>query len=547
MDLTFGIIGGGLTGTSMLCQLVPALRRAIRLGRPRPPNVEIVVIEKQRVFGPGFPHSDQNALPLHLINMCAQDMSILADRPSDFVDWVEAERSNLPARHPEAFVSADHFGGRCSYYPRTVMGRYLMARFGAAVEEVRALGVTVRLLPGHEVTDLEDGRQGVVIQVRDIASGHVFALRVDRALLATGHWRPARQDDQGFLSPWPAGRLLERVPPGERVAVIGTGLTAVDTALTLSSRGSYVSVDGGALRYVPPADPVTMTLYSRSGMLPRVRGKSGGYQNRFFTRREVDGLFARHPDGVPLQEIFRLLDADLAAAYGHSIDWDEVLTPRAPPLDVLRESLRQAKVGDGPDGELLWQTVFHQSLGMARELYLHLDLEERMRFERSFGRVFQACVSPMSITVAQRLLALIEAGVVEVVGTGPGYAFREDAPDGFTLAFTDAEGRPATESHRYVVDARGQGISFETDRSTLALNLLGKGTVQIDGSGSLWIDPATFRALRQGADGTVTSSQRLYAVGAMTRGQILDTSAASASALSTSMIAEELEAVLRGA
>ena len=184
----------------------------------------------------------------------------------------------------------------------------------------------------------------------------------------------------------------------------------------------------------------------------------------------------RHPDGVPLRELFRLLDADLQAAYGHSIDWDEVLTPSTSPLDVLREWLRQAKVGDGPDGELLWQTVFHQTLGMARELYLHLSLEERVRFERSFGRVFQACVSPMSIKVAQRLLALMEAGVVDIVRLGHDHAFTEG----------------------FVVDARGQGISFETDRSTLALNLLGKGIVQIEGAGSLWIDPATFLVLRRG-------------------------------------------------
>ena len=397
-----------------------------------------------------------------------------------------------------------------------------MARFHAAVEEARALGVRVRLFPGHEVTDLEDGRQGVAIHVTDLASGHSFALRVDRALLATGHWRSASDGDDRFLSPWPAGRLLERIPPGERVAVIGTGLTAVDTALTLSSRGSYVAGDGEALRYAPPADPVTVTLYSRGGMLPRVRGKVGGYRNCHFTRREIDGLIARHPDGIPLQELFRLLDADLEAAYGHSIDWGDVLAPSAPPLDVLREWLRQAKVGDGPDGELLWQTVFHQTLGMARELYLHLSLEERVRFERSFGRVFQACVSPMSITVGERLLALMEAGVVRVVRLGGEHEFRDG----------------------YVVDARGQAISFETDRSTLALNLLGKGIVHIEGSGSLWIDPETFRVMRHGVDGTITSSQRLYAVGAMTRGQILDTSTVSASALSTSMIAKELETAL---
>jgi len=51
----------------------------------------IAVYEKEEHFGPGLPHSEHNVLPLHITNMCAQDMSVRADKPGEFYNWLLAE------------------------------------------------------------------------------------------------------------------------------------------------------------------------------------------------------------------------------------------------------------------------------------------------------------------------------------------------------------------------------------------------------------------------------------------------------------------------
>jgi hypothetical protein len=63
MSFNFAIVGGGLTGTTMLCQIVDKLRQNIDLCKLNPSKLKIQIFEKQETFGPGFPHSDRNVMP----------------------------------------------------------------------------------------------------------------------------------------------------------------------------------------------------------------------------------------------------------------------------------------------------------------------------------------------------------------------------------------------------------------------------------------------------------------------------------------------------
>jgi hypothetical protein len=100
----------------------------------------------------------------------------------------------------------------------------------------------------------------------------------------------------------------------------------------------------------------------------------------------------------------------------------------------------------------------------------------------------------------------------------------------------------------------------------LAKNLLKSGTVQIEEirpvdqsthpsrdvapelepavdtykTGSILIDPETHHIMQMGPDKKVTKSNAIYAVGAMTRGQIIDASMARGIVQATSRIADDL-------
>jgi uncharacterized NAD(P)/FAD-binding protein YdhS len=560
VELTFAIIGCGLTGTATFCRLTRILQE--KAARPdfSFPRIRIAVVEKKGIFGPGFPYSEAFVMPCHMTNTCSEEMGIPIDDPRDFKEWAEAEYDRL-ARQCAAFPKADELkAGPCTYYPRAVMGEYLRARFKEAVNAAQELGCDVLLHSRCEALDASEKGGKVRLLLRKLESEKTFYLEADRLLLATGHWFPEGEDTRFFPSPWPSRELLDRVPRGAKVAVLGSSLSAIDAVMTLTSEGVFYLDPSGELQYGGIYPMRQIALCSRSGILPKVRGKMGEYRNRFLTQMNLRALFEDRSEKPVLEELFRLLSLDLEAAYGHAVPWAEAIKPSLPALNILEQDLKTARHGDGPYGELLWQTVFHQSFSTAREVYLHLSDEEKMRFEKHYSTLFFAYAAPMPPLIAEKLLALMKSGIAQVIKLGEDYRIlNSDAGKGYEIIYQGPHGERERGCYDYLVDGRGQSRSFTTNPSELARNLLRSGTVQVErlktrppcvpsetgetprevnlsDSGGLWIDPETHQALRTKADGSTEKSQCIYAAGIMTRGQILDASTARGCILSAARV-----------
>ena len=570
MRFDFAIIGGGLTATAMLCQLVNKAARQAQKRQLDPSNIRIQIYEKQDILGPGFPHNDRFVLPFHIANMCASDMGILYGEPGDFQDWVIENLDRLRSRFSwfgDASAGADAAGGKCNHYPRAVMGDYLKTRFQEAIQLARELGLAVNLYPGTEVVDLRLNEGKVSLKIKTLRSADVFSSDADRVLLATGHWF-ANDDQNGyFTSPWPANKLPSSIPNGEKIAVIGTSLSAIETLLTLTSEGEFNRSRTGELVYAPPENSRTFCLYSRRGLIPKVRGKMGTRRNKFLNRKNLDRLLSENRAKLTLNAIFKLLNSELEDAYGQVIDWKEIINPTGNPPDILQKYLDDAINGDGPHGEIIWQTVLHQSFDMVQDIYLNLTIEDRRRFDENFTSVFFTHAATQPSINAEKLLALMRAGIVEVVKLGENYRLaRDEAADSYEFTYRDTRGNLKRDAYRYVINARGQEKSLETNPSTLAGNLLKSGTVLIEEvrpvdksansghkfipepqsavtsykTGSIWIDPATHRIMQMGPEKKITKSNVIYAVGAMTRGQIIDASMVRGIVQATSRIADNL-------
>jgi uncharacterized NAD(P)/FAD-binding protein YdhS len=560
----------------MLCHFVRKLQDAADRGLLPKTRIGIRIFEKQDVFGPGFPHCDRYVMPYHITNMCDGDMGILDGRREDFRDWVENNCSLLQERFRDfgvEFSKPDTNPDRCNHYPRAVMGDYLKTRFQEAVATACKLGIKLKLHAGCEVTDIKEKGRQVSITAKDLGTGVHFLKNSDCVLLATGHWFEQTDQEHYFPSPWPADKLLRSIPAGADVAVIGTSLSAIETALTLTADGEFVRADSGRLIYRPSNNPRKISLYSRGGMLPKVKGRNGRYRNRFLTPENVERLLSENQGRLSLELIFELLNSDLEAAYGRSFDWEGIVNPVGSHAQLLQHYLNDAGTGDGPGGELIWQTVFHQSFPLARMLYLSLTPADRKRFDENYTTLFFIHAATQPSINAEKLLALIKSKIVRVFKLGGSYRFlRNDTSGCYEFHYRDTEGRAKRDAYRYVVNARGQEKSIETDPSELTANLLRSGTAVIQEhllmepaassgcrcaaaqksaqhsykTGSIWIDPESHRIMRKDSDMTATASDAIYAVGAMTRGQILDASMAYGLALSTAGIAQELVDYLTG-
>jgi uncharacterized NAD(P)/FAD-binding protein YdhS len=427
--------------------------------------------------------------------------------------------------------------------------------------------MSVKLHPRHEITDVRQvGGMARLVVKRPPPSGRreMFA---DAVLLATGHWFSHSREKNYFDSPWPAKKLLEHIPPGSELAVIGTSLSAIETVLTLTSDGRFVSDAGGRLRYIPSNQPRRITLYSRNGLLPKVRGKVGAHVNQFLTPSSLKKIRDQNNDRLTLAATFALLNSELEATYGRSIDWVRVLEPAGSPVDQLNHYLQEAESGDDRQGAVLWQTVLYQTFPYIRKWYLKLTDQDKKRFDRDFTSAFFTHAATQPRINATKLLALLEAGLVSVVRLGKGYRFyRDDDQDRYCFDYTDRNGKKRLDTYRYVVNARGQPKSMTTDTSEIAQNLIASISAQ-RGQGpedraalsrqraaigdrdpvpsgdryrTIQIDPRTHRVVLP----DFGPRSAVYAVGAMTRSQIIDASMAHGISCSTATIADNLLRIL---
>ncbi|WP_405670367.1 FAD/NAD(P)-binding protein [Streptomyces sp. NBC_01530] len=216
---TVAVVGAGAAGTLTAVQLCETATR-------RRTPLDLVLLDPSPEAGRGTAYATRD--PRHRLNVPAGGMSCYPDDPGHFTRWL--------CRHGEPAVTAADFATRYRY------GAYLADTLAQAI--VRAQGtVSVRRLRtrADSCTDTPDGR--VDLHLAD--GGHLTA---DGAVLATGpaapsaDWAPPalRASDRFVAAPWSTGALDGPRSDTADILLVGTGLTAVDLALTLDRPGRTV-------------------------------------------------------------------------------------------------------------------------------------------------------------------------------------------------------------------------------------------------------------------------------------------------------------------
>jgi uncharacterized NAD(P)/FAD-binding protein YdhS len=296
------IVGGGASGALVAAQLV----RQGFSGR-------IALLEMRARLGHGLAYS--TSLEQHLLNVPAGKMSAFPDQPAHFLEWLRAR--NAPGAAADAFA------------PRRLYGEY--------IEDV--LKTSVGALGGGKFCHI----RAEVVDARVTADGATLALdsgatvKAAKVVLALGNSASApfehpsvlKMGSRWHVSPWMGDALRVRFA-GERILLVGTGLTAVDSALALNGQALAAKT----------------FMISRRGILPYVHD----------LRRQADSppVFA-DPSNIRL--IFR----------------------------ELRARIEHVREADG-----CWRPVVDSLRPVSNEIWQGLPLEDRSRFVRHLKTYWEA-------------------------------------------------------------------------------------------------------------------------------------------------------------
>jgi uncharacterized NAD(P)/FAD-binding protein YdhS len=208
------IVGGGFSGTMTAVQLAAK-------------GVPVALIDGSGRLGRGVAYSTRE--PVHLLNVTTAKMSAWPDRPNHFADWCEDDG--------------------LSFAERRSFGCYLGEQLAAAkgVTRIDAMVVSAERSGERWIVTLSDGQR----------------LEASALVLAQGNQPPTPfpgsaglPEDLFINNPWSerAHAAVERVAAeGADVLILGTGLTMVDTVLSLAAAGPEGRI----------------TALSRRGLIPR--------------------------------------------------------------------------------------------------------------------------------------------------------------------------------------------------------------------------------------------------------------------------------------
>ena len=427
------IVGGGACGLAVFTQLIERAKRGLKVH-------SVTVIERNDWVGPGLAYSE--ACWGASLNMPADAMGLSTDNRLHFYEWVAAT-------HPGPT--------RATYLPRKQYGEYLANLMISTVKEAEQLGVVVRIV-NDEAFDIHQTDQGFEVQL--VNSGRI---RAHHVVLAIGNFPGARHRElagtPGYLpTPWPNSRL-EEIPPDASVSVLGSRLTAVDTAIFLTENGHR-----GPINFI-----------SRSARLPKVQGKIIPFARRHALQslvREIEespeDAFSKIVTGVKDE-----MEKDM------TIDWSSVGADHDP-LTELRND-----VADATRGSLPWQTILKSSGAFSERVWKCLTMEEKLNFVRGFSSTWVAYRVPMSLENGRKVLALMESGQLNVL---KGEKVVWDGSD-FVISLRDSEVRS-----QYLVEATGQETDAHQIESPLLQRLLGSGLLQSYPTGGVEVDFSTLAA-----------------------------------------------------
>jgi uncharacterized NAD(P)/FAD-binding protein YdhS len=415
------------------------------------------------------------------------------------VDWLQTQPASRLIR---LGVDPDAIGER-TFYPRLALGDYFYDQFQALLARAKLQGIDVSIRTRCRVIDAASDAAGMTLTVKP-RIGAVFSERFDHVVLATGHQWPADPQVRPgyFLSPWPASALAD-IPPCD-IGIRGTSLSAIDASVALAvTHGEFVedaSAPESVLRYTPAAgtEAFHMTMMSRKGLLPEADFFAPlPYEPLSICNAEAIEALIGAPDGELLDQAFALFKAELIAAdppYAAETGLadlaledfcDRYFADRvaAEPFEWARINLAEAQRNYAAEFTVPWRYAILRMHEVIALLVPYLEQDDFQRFSRHFKPVFVDDYATVPHESIKRMLALHEAGKLEIIAIGDDYRVDSHRPEGGAVLHADEEPR----RFDVFIEATGQrplGVKSFPFPTLLAQGIVRDAAVADAGGGS---------------------------------------------------------------
>ncbi|NLV79645.1 MAG: hypothetical protein GXY65_09970 [Rhodococcus sp.] len=362
--MKIGLVGGGASAVCFIDALVQSNEA---------PGSLTIFDPADRLWR-GRPYRD-DLLSVRL-NSRADDMSVRLGDDAHFQRWLRAQ-------------------GNCAeFLPRAVYGDYLAATAETGIAELRRIGWQVEIVHQAVVGAFRVGRELVLYTDDGLHKP------VDHTILAVGGGPPSDcyglAGEHRFIGdPFPLRESLSVIGSDDSVAVLGSGLTAVDVVLGLDAIGHRGRV----------------SMVSRSGALPAVRQQPIDFEPTHLLAASIHSL-AHRTGGISFSQIVDLIEHELSDM--HADLFEVIGEVAAVAHEPIAQRLRRQL--EAVESSKIAMRILQKALPMAGpDLWPLLADDLRQKILGRYKRMFMSLCCPMPPGNAQVLLGLMASGRLDVV------------------------------------------------------------------------------------------------------------------------------------
>lgn len=454
--MKIAIIGGGPTGMLMLKKLISAQDQL----------QSIDIFERKDILGAGMPYSAEGALAEHITNVSGNEIPELE---SSLRHWVASQDEQLLATHGLDREKFNDF----KVLPRLLFGRYLASQFDQLLKKAARQGTKVNVHLRSEVTDIIDEPGSQTVQVTTSTGEHYD---FDRVVICSGHFWPKTLEGKFsgcFDSPYPPQKIS--LCANHAVAIRGSSLTAIDGVRTLArSNGTFEKMPDGKLifRGDPTSPQFRMIMHSRSGLLPAVRFHLEDSQlgkDSVLSEAEIAQIRSANNGFIPLDYVYKRNFLDpLAISHPtfHALikhlpmeKFVRMMMDRrenTPAFELLRAELAEASTSIKKRESIYWKEMLAVLSFAMNYPAKYFSAEDMARFKTSLMPLISVVIAFAPQGSVSELLALHEAGVLEIISVGQHSEIQPCPTGGIIYHYTDEQGNQQSEPYAMFIDCIGQ-------------------------------------------------------------------------------------------
>lgn len=433
-------------------------------------DMTIDVFEKNSVLGAGMPYSQEGACDEHITNVSDNE---IPDIVTSIKEWIQTVDQALLQRFG---IEVEKFH-EYKVLPRLLFGAYLADQFAQLELRAQSLGITTRIHAGSLVTDIVDDPQHKTVTVSIDGRRE---MTFDCIVICTGHRWPRLHEGKipgYFDAPYPPCKL--KLTIDHPVAIKGASLTAIDAIRTLARHnGRFIASEKDQLSYElhPGSQGFRLVIHALDGLLPAIRfhlEDSHLSKDTLLTEAEIARHIADNDGFLSLDFMFdhnfkeRLREKEPAFyAQIAPLNLEQFvelmmgMREQEDPFVLFRAEYQEAAQSIRRRESIYWKEMLATLSFALNYPAKYLSAEDMQRLQQVLMPLISIVIAFVPQGSSRELLALHEAGVLELIAVGKESKILPNESGGITYQYNTGD-KAATHFKTYV-DCTGQPrLSFE--------------------------------------------------------------------------------------